>query len=410
MFLWINRKVEIMYNYFMNKRTDFYKDFLEIKNKKTIYLNSSATSLKPKILIEKINSFYKDSLWLESNKIIEETRQKVKDFINAKESKEIVFNYNATACLNIVALGLETYLKQGDEIILSPIEHSSNLLPWINLSKKHNLKIKYLKINNEGIIDISNLEKTISSKTKIVAINHISNTIGGVNDIKKLSLIINNQSHKIFTILDASQSVGHMPVDVEKMDIDFMVFAPHKMFALQGVGVLYGKEASLNLLEPIIVGGGTTLNMEKENFVYQELPFKLEPGTQNVLGIYSLQIAINYINDIGVENIWNYNLSLQEYAKQELLKIKDVILYNKNAKSPIVIFNIKNLPAEDLKQELRHNNIFVRSGQNCSLQLKEIININSSVRISFNIYNSKKEIDELIKVIKNRGDSLNAFF
>ncbi len=407
----------------MNKNKLFFPIFR--KHKKFIYFDSAATSLTPKIVIKTSNNYYEkynsnphnydSNISFELNKKIEFTRESVQKFINSKSKSEIIFQSSTTYAINQIAYGVSDFLLEDDEIVITKLEHSSNVLPWYNLIKSKNIKIKFLELNNY-IIDINKIKNVINSKTKIVSFASASNTLGYLNDVKKIISIIRSINSKIIIIVDAAQSIIHSKVDVQSWDCDFLVFSGHKMFAPGGISILYGKLNQLKLLKPFLLGGGMGksigLNFE---FDFNTLPSKLEGGTPNSSSIFGLREAIQFINQKlgGVSNIQKYIFELQKYAKSQLMKFlgNRIIIYSNDMESNILLFNIKNVFSQDVATFLGNKyNILLRSGDHCSKLMKDLINTKSSLRMSFSVYNSRKEIDYLIKILIDEKEFISDIF
>lgn len=376
-----------------------------------IYFDNGATTLKPKVVTDSILEYYnkytanahrgdyKNSLII-SNKY-EEVREKVKKFINANAKDEIVFTSGTTDALNIVVFGyFKYYLKKGDEIILTEAEHASNILPWFKLAEDIGVKIKYVELNNNHEVDINNLKKVINKNTKVISLAHITNVIGDVRNIEQISEIAHKNG--ILLVVDAAQSIAHAKVDVKKMDIDFLAFSAHKMYGPTGTGVLYGKYELLDKIIPTRYGGGMNAIFKNDGYVeLREIPIRLEAGTQNIEGVLGLGAAIDYIDSIGINKITEYEHELRRYLKDELKKLDFIEMYNDTTDGSIVAFNIKNVFAQDTAVYLDKYNICVRAGNHCAKILNNIFKVNNTCRISLCFYNTKEEIDFLIKVLKN---------
>ena len=382
------------------------EDFPLLKDN-IIYLDSAATSQKPLCVIDKISEYYKNSnanphrgaydLSVKATNVYDEARNRVKTFINAKSSKEIIFTKNATESLNLIAYsyGLDN-LNEGDEVVLSIMEHHSALVPWQIICKKKKAVLKYMYINENYEIDDNELKK-ITSKTKIVGITHVSNVTGTINDVKKII----NLAHKVQAkvVVDASQSISHMKVDVQDLDADFLVFSGHKMYGPMGIGVLYGREELLKSMNPFLMGGDMIEYVYEQDTTFAPLPQKFEAGTQNVEGACGLTEAINYINKVGYDKIQSHEKNLLKYAREELEKLTFLDLYypkDINNHIGVISFNIKNVHPHDVATLLDRSHIAVRSGNHCAQPLLRSINIDSTVRISFSIYNDKNDIDILV--------------
>lgn len=383
-------------------------------NKSLIYFDNGATTLKPKPVIDSIVKYYTTYTAnahrgdydnsIEVDKKYEATRSKVKNYINADSSKEIVFTKGTTDSINMVVFGfMRHYLKDGDEVILSKSEHASNILPWMELANEISIKLKYVDLDDDYYVTIDNLEKVVTDRTKVISLAHISNVIGDVRDIKSIGDLCKEKG--ILFVVDAAQSAGHMKINVKESNIDFMAFSGHKMLGPTGIGVLYGKYELLNKLVPTMYGGGMNSFFESTGEVeYKDLPERLEAGTQNIAGVIGLGAALDYINKIGIDSIHNYELDLKKYAVKRLKEVKDVIIYNENSPSGILVFNVKDVFSQDLAVYLNHFKISVRSGNHCAKMLKDEIKTTNTCRASFGLYNTKEEIDKLVEVLKNHDN------
>ena len=385
-------------------------DFPMLKEK-IIYFDNGATTLKPNVLMEPLNEYYYKycsnahrgdySISLKTDAMYEKTRELVKKFINAKNSSEIIFTSGTTDSLNKIIFGYFTnILKEKDEVILSKSEHASNLLPWFELSDKLKLNIKYAELDDNFELSFENIKNAITDKTKVISLAHITNVIGDIRDIKRIT----EYAHKlgILVIVDGAQSVPHIKVDVQDLDVDFLGFSAHKMCGPTGVGVLYGKEELLNNMIPLVYGGGMNASFDDNGLrVYKELPFTFEAGTGNISGVIAFGRIIEYLNEIGMQNIHNYELELKKYAINELKKVKDIIIYNEHSENGIITFNINDIFAQDLAIYLDKYNICVRAGNHCAKILKGELGVKNTCRISFYFYNTKEEIDYLVKVLNN---------
>lgn len=390
------------------------------KNKNIVYLDNSATSLKPQCVIENIINYYlKYStnphntdflLAYDCNENIQKIRKLVAEFINGKDS-EIIFIPSTTFGLNQLALGLETLISKDDEILLTMAEHSSNLLPWYRLAKTKQAKIKYIGLE-DLTITITNIKKLLTPKTKIVSFANISNVLGTVNDTKAICQAIKQYNPNIIVIIDGAQSVGHIKTDVQDWDIDFLVFSGHKMLGPTGIGILWGKNMMLSKLAPMLLGGGNN-GIINENGTYSLLQgyMSFESGTQNIAGIFGLQEAIKYLQNIGLETIHNHITSLKDYAVNEIRRENlNVTIYNPNAKSGILVFNVNNVVAHDVSVNLANNhNICLRSGSHCASLIDQVLGVKSSLRASFYIYNTKEDVDKLIIALKTGGNFIDDF-
>lgn len=385
-------------------------DFL-ILNKDIIYFDNGATTFKPKVLSEEISKYYNEysanahrgdyDISIKVDDMYEKTRDLVKEFINAKSREEIVFTSGTTDSLNKIIFGYFRHnLKENDEIILTKSEHASNVLPWFELADELKLKIKYVELDDDLNLTLDNLKKTITDKTKVISIALITNVVGDIRPIKKITELAHKNN--ILVIGDAAQSIAHTKTDVRDMDIDFLAFSAHKMYGPTGVGVLYGKEELLNNIRPIIFGGGMNATFASNNVrIYDELPDLLEAGTPNIAGIIGFGRVIEYLNNIGMDKINEYEKELKKYAINKLKEVKDITIINENQESGIITFNINDIFAQDLAIYLNKYNICVRAGNHCTKILKEVIGIKNTCRVSFAFYNTKEEIDRLVEVLKN---------
>lgn len=390
---------------------DFKKDFPIFENRDISYLDSGATSQKPQYVINAIEEFYKKfnanphrgaySLSLEATEQYENTREKIAKFINARNKEDIIFSKNASESLNLIAYsyGLSN-LKQNDEVVLSIMEHHSNLVPWQFVTKQTNSILKYMYINNEFELSKEEIESKITDKTKVVGITHISNVLGTINNVKEII----KYAHKkgAIVIVDASQSIPHTKVDVQDLDADFLVFSGHKMFAPLGIGVLYGKKELLNKMPPFLMGGDMIEYVYEQNTTYAPLPNKFEAGTQNVEGVVGLGTAIDYIESIGYETINKVEQEVTEYAVNELSKLNFIEMYvtpNKQNHSSVVSFNVRGVHPHDVASILDVNGVCIRSGNHCAQPLLRYMGIDSTCRASFSIYNTKEDVDKLVDAL-----------
>ena len=388
-----------------------YKEEFPILNTGVIYLDNGATTLKPNRVINKIAECMRDyptnthrgdyKLSIKSSSEFEKARETVRRFINAKSNKEIIFTSGSTESLNYVIYGyFMNKLKKGDEVLITKSEHASNILPWFDLENKIGIKVKYIPLNSDFTFNIDNLISSITDNTKVVSLAEITNVIGDIRNIKDITSICHEKGIKV--VVDAAQSAGHIKIDVQDNDADFYAISSHKMLGPTGVGVLYGKEELLNELDSIKKGGGTSISFdEPNNIIYKELPYRLEAGTRNISGVIGFMEAINYINEIGIDNIHTYCLELKKYLINKLRELNNIIIYNENVPGFTVAFNVKDVFAQDTAIYLDKYNICVRSGDHCDKKLKDEINISNTVRISLYFYNTKEDIDKLVEVLNN---------
>ena len=391
---------------------NFKDEFPILQERKISYLDSGATTQKPQCVIDAIESYYKEcnanphrgaySLSIEATEKYESTREKIAKFINAKNREEIIFSKNATESLNLIAYsyGLDN-LKKDDEVVLSIMEHHSNLVPWQYVTKKTNSKLKFMYINKDYELSKEEIESKITDKTKVVGITHVSNVLGTINNVKEII----KYAHKkgAIVIVDASQSIPHMKIDVQDLDADFLVFSGHKMFAPLGIGVLYGKKELLNKMTPFLMGGDMIEYVYEQNTTFAPLPNKFEAGTQNVEGVIGLGAAIDYIEKIGYKEIQNVEAAITKYAVNELSKLDFLELYitpHLENHSSVISFNIKGVHPHDVASILDSNGVCVRSGNHCAQPLLRHLGMDSTCRASFSIYNTKEDVDNLVEALK----------
>jgi len=385
-------------------------DFLLLE-KNITYLDSAATSLKPEIIAETIKDYYNNysanahrgdyDISLKVDEKYETTRLLVKNFIKAKKTKEIIFTSGTTDSLNKIIFGFfKNYLNENDEILITKSEHASNILPWFELADEKNLKVSYMPLNENYELTLESVKNAITDKTKVISIAHITNVIGDVRPIEEIIKYAHNKN--ILVVIDGAQSIAHKKIDVQALDVDFLAFSAHKMLGPTGVGILYGKEQYLNNTKPIIFGGGMNASFDETGTrIYDELPQVLEAGTPNIAGVIGFGEAIKYLENIGMENIEGYELALKKYAIEKLKNVPNIIIYNELSKSGIITFNIDGIFAQDLAIYLNKYDICVRSGSHCAKILKDEIKIKNTCRVSLYFYNTKEEIDYLVKVLSN---------
>ena len=387
------------------------KDFPLLENRNIAYLDSGATTQKPKEVIEAIEKYYENSnanphrgaysLSIEATEQYENTRTKIAEFINAKHREEIIFSKNATESLNLIAYsyGMDN-LKKDDEVVISIMEHHSNLVPWQKVTKTTGSKLNYMYINDNYEISDEEIESKITDKTKIVGITHVSNVLGTINNVKKIIKYAHKKGAVV--IVDASQSIPHMKIDVQDLDADFLVFSGHKMLAPLGIGVLYGKREILNNMTPFLMGGDMIEYVYEQETTFAPLPNKFEAGTQNVEGVIGLGAAIDYIQKIGYDKIQEKENEIISYARQELSKLDYLTLYltpNAQNHSSVISFNIKGVHPHDVASILDSENVCVRSGNHCAQPLMRFLGIDSTCRASFYFYNTKEDVDRLVSAL-----------
>ncbi|WP_195701509.1 aminotransferase class V-fold PLP-dependent enzyme [Companilactobacillus futsaii] len=396
---------------FQKIRDDFPILKQRINDEPLVYLDSAATSQKPQAVIDAVADYYQTinanthrsvyTLGQRATDQYELARKKIQNFINAQFSKEVIFTKGTTDSLNLVASTYgEDNIQAGDEIVITYMEHHSNLIPWQQLAIKKHVVLKYIELTSDGQLDMTDAVNKITDKTKIVAVAHASNVLGVTNDIKKLAQIAH--SHNAVIVVDGAQAVPHQPVDVQELNADFYAFSGHKMLSPMGIGVLYGKKELLEQMSPYQFGGEMINSVEKFNSTWSELPWKFEAGTQNVSGAIGLGKAIDYLNNVGMEEIAEYEQELVDYALPRLLNIKGLTIYgphdshNHNA---VISFNFNNLHPHDVATAFDMDGVAVRAGHHCAQPLMKYLGVVATVRASFYFYNTKADVDKLLQAI-----------
>ncbi len=376
-----------------------------------IYLDNSATSLKPKCVINKMNEYYEKypanahrgdyDLSFKVDQEYENTRELVKKFINAKYLEEVVFTSGATESLNMIVNGFfANYLEKDDEVLITTSEHASNVLPWFRLVKKLGIKVKYIPLDDHYYVTLDNVKKMINNKTKVISIAGITNVIGDERPIKEITKLAHDNN--IFVVVDGAQMVPHIKVDVKDLDIDFLAFSGHKMCGPTGIGVLYGKKELLEHLEPINLGGGMNESFDNpDEVILKELPTRLEAGTPNIAGVIGLGEAIKYLNNIGLDKIIEQEHKLRKYLIDKLIPIKHIDIINIESDSGIVAFNVDKVFSQDVAYFLNKYNICVRAGNHCAKILKSSVGVTNTVRVSLYFYNTYEEIDNLVMLLSD---------
>ena len=388
------------------------KDFpilkVKVNGKPLVYFDNAATSQKPKQVIDALSDYYENynanihrsihKLGEQATLAYENAHKKVAEFINS-DPEEIVFTKGATESLNLVAYSLTENLKPNDEIILTQMEHHSNLVPWQQLAKKKNLKLNFVEFDEEGKLRLGQFEELLNKKTKIVSVVHMSNALGTINPVEEIAKTVKEKSSAYF-IVDAAQSVPHMPVDVKKMNCDFLAFSGHKMLAPTGIGVLYGKKELLEKMQPFQYGGGMIKEVTFKDTKFNDIPWKFEAGTPNIAQGIGLAAAVDYLNKVGMKNIMNHGKELANYCYEKLSEIDEVEIYGPKERGALVSFNVKEVHAHDTATILDSEGIAVRAGHHCTMPLHSVLGIPASTRASFYLYNTKEEIDKLAKGIQ----------
>lgn len=393
---------------------DYQQDFpllAKSNGKKIVYLDSAATTHKPQSVIDAITTYYKTynanpnrgayALSVTATEMVEGTRDKVKHFLGVDSLVgEIVFTKSATEALNLLAYsyGLH-FIEKGDEILISIEEHHSNLIPWQRVAEEKGAILKYIYLKEDGTLDYEDFLKKINAKTKLLALTHVSNVLGFINPIEDMIKVA--KKYGTVVVIDGTQAVPHLKVNLKALDPDFYVFSGHKVLAPMGIGVLYGKKALLEKMPPFLYGGGMVEYVEEQSTTYAEVPTKFEGGTQNVEAIVGLNAAIDYIEKIGISNVAALEEELLDYALKELSKIPYVKIYGTGTnRAGILPFNIEGVHAHDVASILGNEGICIRAGSHCAQPLLQYLDISAICRASFYLYNTKEEVDYFIAKIK----------
>ncbi len=379
-----------------------------------VYFDNGATSLKPQEMINAIVDYYSNhtanihrgdyDAAIKTDKLYDEARRIVAEFIHAESPREVIFTSGMTDSMNRIVFGFMKYqLKKGDEVLISKAEHASNVIPWYVLQKELGIVVKEVPLDENHELTLEMLSSSITDKTKVISLAHITNVIGDVRDVVSIGSLAKEKN--IYFVVDAAQSVGHVDVNAMAMEADFLVFSGHKMLGPTGVGVLYGRKTLLEQMQPMNYGGGMNEYFESDgSYQVREVPTRFEAGTPPIAEVIGLSAAVQYINKIGIENIHKYELELKKYLVSELEKIDNIVLYNKSSESGILAFNIRGVFSQDTAVYLNHYHIYIRAGNHCSKMLKDDLNIKNTCRISMHLYNSKDDIDKLVEVLRQSED------
>lgn len=379
-----------------------------INGKPLVYLDNAATTQKPNVVIDALVDYYTNhnanihrgihTLAEEATAMYEGAREKIAGFIGAKSNKEIIFVRNSTEAINLVAYSWgRTVLKAGDEIILSESEHHSNLIPWQILAKEKGVKLLFIPILKDGFLDLGYFKKVLTKRVKLVSLVHISNVLGTINPVKEMGKLSHEVGAKL--LVDAAQSIPRMRIDVDELGCDFLVASGHKMLGPTGIGFLYGKEEMLNKLPPFLGGGDMIREVYLDHSIWNELPWKFEAGTPNIADAIALGVAVDYLSKMGMENVFNHEKTLTEYALSKLSDVKNLIIYGPKTtenKSGVISFTVKGIHPHDIAQILDKEGIAVRSGFHCAMPLHQKLEVPATCRASFYIYNTKEDIDKLV--------------
>ena len=385
------------------------KHFPIFNDTSLVYLDSASTSQKPRAVINSLKNVYENSnanvhralysLGSKSTEMYESARKTVAKFINAAP-QEIVFTSGTTESLNLLSYTLDSKIDKNDEILLSHMEHHANLVPWQLLAKRTGAKLRYLPLTKEGELDLSQTERYFTSKTKVVSLTHMSNVLGSINPIDKISEIT-KKIDAIF-IVDAAQSVSHIPVDVQNLGCDFITFSGHKMLGPTGIGVLWGSLKMLESLPPFLSGGEMIETVTLENSTWNEVPYKFEAGTPNYVQAIGLGTAVEYLSNIGMENVQDHEKKLTEYAIEKLKTIPELYIHGSpSSRGGVISFNLNKIHPQDLSQFLNEDNICIRVGHHCAQPLLKTLGETSTARISFYVYNDSPDIDKFVESLKS---------
>lgn len=390
---------------------NYRQDFPSLKEK-VAFLDSAASSLKPYCVIKKIDEYYHEyavnvdrsnyDMAYKATSEYEETREVVKQFINANRPEEIVFTRGTSNALNMISQMYAPYLKKDDEVIVSELEHHSSFLPWMKVCEKRQALLKYVPLTSELRITLANLKKVVTDKTKVIALTYVSNTMGYITPLK--DIIAFAHSKNIIVVVDAAQAVGHFRVDVQDLDCDFLAFSGHKMFGPTGVGVLYGKYALLDKLEPVEFGGEMIDEVEKHHLTYQKPPHKFETGTMPIAEVIALKEAIKYVKSIGYDYLTLHTKELMTYLKEQMADVQGVTVYNKSVETGIMLFNIDGVHPHDAATVFNDYQVCLRAGHHCASLVMKRLKVNSTLRLSLHVYNNKEDIDQFINALKETRD------
>ncbi len=388
----------------------------KIDGNELIYFDNGATTHKPKVVIDAISNYYSTQnsnvhrgvhhLSQIATDYFEESRSEVKKFINSRKECEIIFTKGTTDSINLVANGYASLLKDGDEVVISELEHHSNIVPWQMCCQKSGAKLKIIKITDKGELDLTHFENILSKKTKLVSISHISNTLGTINPVSEIIKCSRKVGARI--LIDGAQAASHIPLDMQKIDADFYCFSAHKIYGPTGVGVLYGKEEALNELPPYQGGGEMIKEVYLNKSIYANLPHKFEAGTPNIAGVIATKYAVEFIKSIGLNNIHEHENTLLEHATEKMLSIPGMKIYgtSKN-KTGIISFNIKNIHPYDIGVIIDKMGIAIRTGNHCTQPIMDKYKIPGTARISFGVYNTKEEINRCVDAINRAINMLS---
>ncbi|MBQ8902581.1 MAG: cysteine desulfurase [Bacilli bacterium] len=395
------------------------EDFPMLK-KDIIYLDNGATSLKPQSVIDKVVDYYENysanahrgdyDISFKVDLEYENVRDLVKDFIGAKMKEEIVFTSGTTDSINLIVNGFFlNNLERGDEILLTKMEHASNIMPWFRVAGETGATIKYIPLDDNNFVTLDNIKKSITPNTKVISLAEITNVVGDIRPIKEICEFAHERD--IFVVVDGAQSIPHKKINVTDTDVDFLAFSAHKMLGPTGVGVLYAKYELMQNIEPINLGGGMNESFDTpEKMVLKDVPTRLEAGTPNIAGVIGFGEAIKYLNKIGMDNIEKYEKNLREYLIEKLVSVPHIDILNLESDSGIVAFNVEGIFSEDVAYYLNKYGICVRAGNHCAKLTKDVLGVANSLRVSLYFYNTESEIDSLVDLLKDKDKIRNEMF
>jgi len=387
----------------------------EINGSPLIYFDNAASTQKPTAVINAIKSYYENdhsnvhrgvhSLSIRATELYEASRKKVTDYINANNSNEIIFTKGTTDSINLVAHSLTNSIKQSDEIVITTMEHHSNIVPWQELCKRTGASLKIAPIDHNGELMIEELERLLCKNTKILALTHTSNTLGTINPIKEIITMAHHLNIKV--LIDGAQAIGHQNIDVQDLDCDFYAFSGHKLYGPTGIGVLYGKEDLLYELEPYQFGGEMILKVTFDETTYNSLPYKFEAGTPNIAGAIGLEKAIGYLESVNLNACVKQETAVTKYALKQLKDFSNIkLIGNSDNRSSIISFTIENIHPHDIGTILNQKGIAMRTGHHCTMPLMDFYNIPGTIRASFSFYNTENEVDEMVAALQTACEML----
>ncbi|WP_099361715.1 cysteine desulfurase [Fredinandcohnia onubensis] len=391
----------------------------EVNGNPLVYLDSAATSQKPVTVIETLDRYYREynsnvhrgvhTLGTKATDAYENAREKVRKFINASSIQEVVFTRGTTTAINIIAASYgRDNLSEGDEIVITYMEHHANIIPWQQIAKRTGAKLKYIPLQEDGSIDLKDVEEIVTNQTKIVSVMMVSNVLGAINPIKEIAEIAHRNGAVM--VVDGAQAAPHLKIDVKDLDCDFLAFSGHKMCGPTGIGVLYGKKALLEKMEPVETGGEMIDFVDLYESTWKELPWKLEAGTPIIAGAIGLGAAIDFLEDIGLDNILAHEHKLAAHAIERLSQVEGLTIYGPKHRAGVVTFNIEDVHPHDVATVLDAEGIAVRAGHHCAQPLMKWLKVSATARASFYLYNTEEEIDKLVEgLIKTKEYFSNGF-